>query len=615
MQGGNVGILIDQVRISGFRGIANLEVSLPRVAVLIGQNNTGKTSIIKALQLALGDYSRYLTEEDFFINEEDNSAESILVDIRVVPTSNGERQKDFSTEWLEAFGDIIQSEPDGSQFVIIRTKSERDKVKGGFLTTRYWMESWPEFKDWTEVKTLTKRTIRSRFNFLPFISIDAQRDIHQELREKSSFIGKVLASIDYEDDDVIEIERMVSDINDKAVAKSEPLSELKTHLDTLSQSFAGSGKTEVTPFPKKIRDLSKQFTIHFGEKESNSFSMEYHGMGTRSWASMLTVKAFVELTNKKHAKEVEPFFPIIAAEEPEAHLHPNAQRAIYKQLNETDGQVIISSHSPYLAAIAEQNQLRSVNRVKGGTVVNKLSNDISPEELRKIHREVIHSRGELLFANAIVLSEGETEEQALPLLFESYFGQMAFQVGVNFVGVSGSGAKYKPFLTFARDFNIPVFIFSDGEDRTVESLKKVYDSVFGETDITQADNITILDHHDFEGYLLASGYQSVIEKSITETEGEDKIEAWMRKKQGTPKKPVRSEKPPCETCKQAIYEAEIRDYSNKDGKTKAILEILDSKKPMYAKAVAEQLSMLDKGDLPPKVIDLFKKIKNGVTEL
>jgi putative ATP-dependent endonuclease of OLD family len=47
-------IQIDTVRISGFRGICNIEVTLPRVTVLLGQNNAGKTSIVKALQLALG---------------------------------------------------------------------------------------------------------------------------------------------------------------------------------------------------------------------------------------------------------------------------------------------------------------------------------------------------------------------------------------------------------------------------------------------------------------------------------------------------------------------------------------------------------------------------------
>ena len=57
-------ILVDKIRISGFRGIRNIEIDLPRIAVLIGLNNAGKTSVVKAFQLALGDYSRYLSEED-----------------------------------------------------------------------------------------------------------------------------------------------------------------------------------------------------------------------------------------------------------------------------------------------------------------------------------------------------------------------------------------------------------------------------------------------------------------------------------------------------------------------------------------------------------------------
>jgi predicted ATP-dependent endonuclease of OLD family len=57
--------------------------------------------------------------------------------------------------------------------------------------------------------------------------------------------------------------------------------------------------------------------------------------------------AFIEVLEKKHIAEEECFFPIVAAEEPEAHLHPNAQRTLYKQLTDIKGQTIISSHSPY----------------------------------------------------------------------------------------------------------------------------------------------------------------------------------------------------------------------------------------------------------------------------
>ncbi|VVH66660.1 FIG131328: Predicted ATP-dependent endonuclease of the OLD family [uncultured Gammaproteobacteria bacterium] len=45
-------ILIKTVRVAGFRGLENLEVELEQTTVLTGMNNTGKTSFLKALQIA-----------------------------------------------------------------------------------------------------------------------------------------------------------------------------------------------------------------------------------------------------------------------------------------------------------------------------------------------------------------------------------------------------------------------------------------------------------------------------------------------------------------------------------------------------------------------------------
>lgn len=606
-------ILIDSLRISGFRGIANLEISLPRTTVLIGANNAGKTSVIKALQLALGDYSSFLSEEDFHIDDSDTSTDKILVDIRVVPLgADNARQDQFDEDWLEEFEDRVQSEAAGKQFMAIRTICARDHVKGGFTVDRFALEQWPSFDNWTSVKTSKSKSLRKRFDSIPFISIDAQRDIHQELREKSSFIGKVLSSIEYEQADIDKIEGMVAAANEEAVKNSKPLKALKSSLEELSKSFKGSGKAEITPFPKKIRDLSKQFTVHYGENSSNSFSMEYHGMGTRSWASMLTVKAFTDLMAEKHEEEAEPFFPILAAEEPEAHLHPNAQRAIYKQLTETKGQVIISTHSPYLAAMADQSEMRALV-ISGNQVrVSQLNEELGPEEKRKLQREVIHSRGELLFSKAIVLSEGETEEQALPELFRHYMGEDAFSLGINFIGVNGSGAKYKPFLVFARDFNIPVFIFSDGEEKPVEQLTKTYKAVFGETDLSTAPNVTILENMDFEGYLLTSGYEKQFEDAIIENEGDERIDNFIKKQQGKSKGRIKTDLPPCDACNQPIYEENPRDYSGENGRKKAILEIVDASKPLYAKAVTEELCKLEPNKMPPKIISLFEQIKAGI---
>lgn len=605
-------IQIDVIRICGFRGISNIEIKMPRVMVLLGQNNAGKTSIIKALQLALGDYSRYLSDEDFHIAEDDKRQETITIDLRFISLDGDVRANEFSEEWQQEFGDKIQAEADGKQFVAIRTTAKPDRVKGGYVIDRFHLDAWPDLDSWQEARVNKNNRIGRRLEAIPFVSIDAQRDIHNELKEKSSFIGRVLSSVEYDDADVAELERMVADINKEAIDKSEPLKQLKTHLDNLNQSFEGAGQAELSPFPKKIRDLSKRFSVHFGENDRNSFSMEYHGMGTRSWASMLTVKAFMELMEKNHEEEAEPFFPILAAEEPEAHLHPNAQRTLYKQLIDTSGQVIISTHSPYIAGLAELNEIRSLGSLGNVVEVFQLREFFDDDDLRKLKREVVHSRGELLFSKAIVLSEGETEEQALPEIFEAYTGKLPFAIGINFVGVSGSGAKYRPFLILAKDLNIPVFIFSDGEEKTIRELKKNYEKVFGPTDLLGAGNITILDGTDFEGYLLDQGFQNLIEDTIHEVAGEGAIDAWIHKRNGTPLKPAKSDKPPCETCNQPIFESGLRDYAGDEGRKRAILEILDSRKPLYAKAITGNLVKLNKEDFPRKIVELFRQIEEGI---
>jgi len=602
-------ILIDRVRVAGFRGIKNIEVLLPRITVLIGTNNSGKTSLIKSIHLALGDYSRQLSEEDFHIDTDNKRVQEILVDVRIVSINeDGSRAKAFHEDWQAEFGDKIKAEADGSQYVALRTRSKVDAVKGGFNTVRSTLEKWPEASNW-QIERIKETKVFKNFSSILFIAVEAQRDIYQELKEKSSWVGKVLSRIEYDDSEIVALELLIKEINEQAVSKSKELTNLKINLERLNQSFEGSGSAEITPFPKKIRDLSKHFSAHFGESSANIFPMEYHGMGTRSWASMLTVGAFTDLMATRHRQETTPFFSIFAAEEPEAHLHPNAQKTLYCQLRESKGQVIVSTHSPYLAAMAAQSELRYLKRSTEGIVVRYLRLKLEDEDRRRLQREVIHSRGEILFSKALVLCEGETEEQALPLLFQKYFGNEPFVMGLSFIGVGGSGKRYLPFLTFARDFDVPVFIFSDGEPEIVSKLKESYEKIYGETDITNCSNITILDGVDFEKYLIASGFQPEIEAAIHETEGNTYIKQWIDKNQGQ-RSGKKINNTNCTTCNQPIIEYNLQDYSVAESYGEALTKIIAKNKTKYAPLIAKKLCELEPGNLPPKIIDLFQKIKN-----
>lgn len=586
-------IQVDTVRIYGFRGLSNIEIELPRITVLLGQNNSGKTSVIKALQLALGDYHRYLSDEDFYIGEDEKRRESITVDLRFIAAIADKRLSEFSENWLQEFGDLIQQEANGDQFVAIRTVATPDKVKGGYSIERFYLDSWPALSNWQTERTKEKNKLKKRFESIPFISIDAQRDIHNELKEKSSFVGRVLSSIKFNEKDVVELEKKIAKINKEAIEKCESLKLLKASLDSLSRSFEGSGKTELTPFPKKIRDIPTRFSVHFGESDTCSFSMEYHGMGTRSWASMLTVKAFVELMAKNYEEDARPFFPILAAEEPEAHLHPNAQRTLCQQLQNSIGQVIISTHSPYLAGSVELDSLRGLVKSSRTVIAARLVDGLDLEDKNTIKRQIMRLKGELLFSKALILFEGITEEQIVPAMFEKYFDTSPFTLGVNCISVSGNG--YHPYIKMALSFGIPVGIISDNDqkikDKIESQIKKITDSMPGY--ITD-DNFYVSylsDGNDFEAELL---YGPKIREEINDalvmfqTRGSDNA------------------------CYVAAKKKEVSALN-----TIELLDKMRSCKSSYAGCLADVISKNPNGKpirdlIPAPVVSVFEKIKSWI---
>jgi len=327
---------------------------------------------------------------------------------------------------------------------------------------------------------------------------------------KNHLLLEGLSQVKYNKADVDILEKMISDINDEAVAKSIPLARLKDHLNSLNDSFGGGGSADVTPFPKKLRDLSKNFSVHFGNSAASSFSMEYHGMGTRSWASMLAVRAFTGLMEELHKAEAEPYHPIIAAEEPEAHLHPNAQRSLFSQLISATGQAIVSTHSPYLAAMCALPNLRSLSARGGHTQCFSLINGLADEELKSLHRQVIRDKGEVLFAKALILFEGQTEDQVVPAMFERWFGVTAFSKGINLAAVNGR--NYTPYLKLALSLGIPTVIVSDNDTKNGMSSKVDVDGqiakIAAETNLDLTANWFRLEYltdpFDFEAELVKS---------------------------------------------------------------------------------------------------------------
>jgi putative ATP-dependent endonuclease of OLD family len=339
--------------------------------------------------------------------------------------------------------------------------------------------------------------------------------------------------------------------------------------------------------------------------------MEYHGMGTRSWSSLLILKAFI-LQNQKLADDSQvAYFPILAIEEPESHLHPNAQKKLYTQINNIVGQKLVATHSSYIAGSAKLKEIRSVIKGENSTTICKIfESDLTSEEIRKIHRQVINTRGELYFAKVIILCEGETEEQALPILIKKHLGQSTIELGIDIVGINGGG-NYFPFMYFAEKLNIKWLILSDGESGIIKKLKKDFKKLTSLdrplVEIVLPQNIVHFDNEeDFEMHLIANGFIEEIEKCLRSILNITDLQEYIANKNGTSKGRIKTDKICC-TCNQNIFQEQLRNYNGEDGYLRALNDLLSQNKTQYSVVLSELIYDSDK-PLPPKMVELFEKV-------
>lgn len=604
-------IKIDEIRIDGFRGLKDFKMSLSETTVLTGMNNVGKTSVLKALQLLFGN-SSFLAAEDLHIDNNDKSTQ-IIVDAKIIAIGeDGKRTANFSEVWEITFGEAnIKMDAEEYAYVPMRVKYTFQTLQNSFNRDMHILNEWESAGiAWQDLKG-KKSTIKG--DYFQFHYLDAKRDIQDDLKVRTSYLGKMLGDVasNYDPKDVAELEEKISSLNAEAIEKSNVLKNIQESLKGIDTTMDSSGKVYVSPFAKKLRDLNKSLTIHYGTEDS-SFTMDYHGMGTRSWSSMLSFRAFVkQICNSKNPDE-EAFLPIIAIEEPEAHLHPNAQKQLYKQMNDMPGIKIISTHSPYVAACAELSELRGMYKSDEKTVCGSLPvTKLTSEEQRKIRQAVLTSNGELLFAKAIVLGEGETEVQALPIFCQQHLGLTPVESGLSFVDAKGCG-NYYPFVALADAFQIPWYIFSDGEKETQKGLKKLLKKTYGEDrDLTEQKNIFIIpDEKDFEGMLLVDGYKDEIEKAIEQLKGKGYINEFIRENNHKSKKREKTSAV-CEKCHQNIFINVERIYDGEDGRLTALDDIMENNKAQLGPMLAN--SIIESGKtLPPLIVKLFDEIKKDI---
>ena len=97
-----MGLRLTEIRINNFRSIEELNIELNDLNLLIGQNNCGKSNLLRAICIAINNQS-VVSSQDIHLKkgEELTKDKKAIIDVKIQPTdSEGNIIKSFSEFWV-----------------------------------------------------------------------------------------------------------------------------------------------------------------------------------------------------------------------------------------------------------------------------------------------------------------------------------------------------------------------------------------------------------------------------------------------------------------------------------------------------------------------------------
>jgi putative ATP-dependent endonuclease of OLD family len=465
-------MIIKEVKIKNYRLLKDVTMTLDdRSTLVVGRNNTGKTSLAEIFRSFLSGPAPKLKYEDF--NQSSLSEFEIALasyrsdhpeeDVRLlIPAIELCLLVDYRAD-ADAYGVlgdfIIDLDEDLYETRILASyqvksggisnlfngldisdrakyfKELKESINENFEAVLYAIEpNNPENRvklDFSKVK----RLIRSEV-------INAQRGLDDETHNERDVLGKALGNIFNSSANVGapeafralsgEINDVVDDLQTRV--DTDFLEKVEQLLPTLAIfGYPGLQDTNLSAATElDVKSLLESNTRVFYQKDDHFTLPEtYNGLGFRNLIFILF--RIYEYFRAYQSSEITPKSHLIFVEEPEAHLHPQMQEVFIRQLDEivnvfeqtfNEGeswpiQFVVSTHSAHIANEADFSKVRYfLSKNSGSTQIKDLGAEFSAVD-RQVDKEFLHkyltlTKCDLYFADKAILIEGATERILLP---------------------------------------------------------------------------------------------------------------------------------------------------------------------------------------------------------
>jgi putative ATP-dependent endonuclease of the OLD family len=415
---------ISLLEINNFRGVKAGKIQFRDHTVLIGPNNSCKTTVIEALAFVLGRdrLVRTLTEHDFF----DSSPEP-TTRITIAATVTGFDPPDF-TQQPDWFGDrravpvwfdpengaVLPEQTDPRQLlacqIMFAARFNADTLEVD--TARYF--NGGDDKDVFEEDNYIRvppRLIRD----VGFFLVPASRSWDRMLSFSSELFRRVIRTADGLPAKTVVDERdRLRNPNPKLEDDARLAPVVKAVNGEIAMLLGSTTPLRLRVTATDSASVLEAITPHFQTEARMPIPAKRQGSGLVSLQSLFLLLHF----GQRRIAEGESFF--MALEEPELHLPPAVQRSVLNRLQALSTQTIITTHSPLVAGYCDAESLLIVRNVGGVLDVRPmLTKPLGQEATNAVRRLYQISRVETaaaIMSECVLVPEGRFDFDWLTLL-------------------------------------------------------------------------------------------------------------------------------------------------------------------------------------------------------
>lgn len=503
-----------EVHIERFRGIRRLTLALDPVTVIIGENDCGKSSVLDAIGVALSDrvFDDGLDAMDLHRSVDhgartetalrressrDSTRSGVGIRLRFVELTPGE----WPPAKVDRLDTIARPLSDGRLAVTLDVRLDRDGDRS--IARVRFLDPAGEVIE-VDVRA-AHRQVRA---LVPFFHISADRPAWEALAPTLPGDG----TSEGEDD------------SDSSGASGTD-DELSRRLAGLHQLFIDP-RRELAAFEGALHEVGALIDLTPEERASMSHSpdritellaarvagargtlpLRARGGGARGVVRLLLLASLLAVSG---GAALDPLaHPILAIEDPEAHLHPTALAFLARMINGIRAQKIVVTHSGEVLAAVDATAIRRLVRSDTGVHVHWLRpGALTADEARRISYHVKARHGVALFARCWLLIEGETEFWLLPAIAQ-HLGHELWLDGIACVEFAQCGIE--SLVKLARGLGIEWHLLAEGDmagDSYSEMAERFID---GES---REERITPLSAASIELCLWRHGYADVYRKA------------------------------------------------------------------------------------------------------